>query len=165
MLGEGFQYDGMNNFYLQYKSSELKEDCESHIYYDKIIEAEDLSHQNTVREVLDWAKLNLKIENPTILLREDVALEVATSKSGHTCKIAIYKNHLHEAKEVIALPREIDEDIYIKEDTWQISYDFPFLDKSLKEIGIPFLEILEIEGGGDVQYIELSGDSNQLIFE
>ena len=165
MAGEGFQYNGMNNFFLKYKESGLKEDCSSHIFYDEIIEAPELSHQNTVKEILDWVEAKFDTTKPRILLDEDVILEVVGSKSGKTCHPVIYKNHLFDAEDVKNFELEPDEELYIKKDTWFIDRAFPFPEKSLEQIGVPFLDILKIETEKDVYFVELSGDIDKLVFK
>lgn len=165
ILGEAFRYNGMNNFFLKYKLSNLKEDCESHELYEDIIEAKELSHENTVREVLDWIQNYFKTKDPKFLVKEDIVLEAVTTKSGKKCKTAIYKNYLFEAEEVKKIEIQPDEELHILDSTWIVDRAFPFPNKTLKDIKIPFLEILKVEAKDDIFYVELTGDENKLQFK
>jgi len=165
IVGEKFRYDGSTNFFLKYKGSELKEDCDSHVSFDPIIEAPKLSHNNTIKEVFDWLEKQFETKQLKILLEDDIVLEVVTSNRGKKCFPAVYKSKLAEASEVIALERQPDEELYIKESTTFINRDFSFPNKTLKQIGVPFLDILKIETHDDIHYVELTGDVDLLRFE
>ncbi len=165
MLKEAFRYNGANNSYLKYKKSGLTKRCYSHVSYDKIIEVPNLSNNNTLNELLAWLEKYFKSDAVKVLLDEDIVLQVATSKNRKKCSTAIYKNHLLEAKEVRQLVREPDEDLHIIESTNIIDRTFPLLNKTLNEIGIPFLDILKVEANRDIHFIELTGDLHKFKFK
>lgn len=165
LLGEAFRYDGMNNFFLKYKQPKLKPDCESHEYYDQIIEASMLSHENTVSEVLDWAEEYFKTKNPKILTRENIVLEVLNSRTGKGCLTAISKNHIIDASELMDLDVKLYDQLHVVKSTWTLDRDFPYPQKTLKEMKIPFLEILKIEANQDIHYVEFTGDENKFEFK
>ena len=164
MAGEAFQYNGKDNFYLKYKTAHLRPDCDSHVHYEEIVEAGDLSHTMTVGEILDWMSDRFNIDNPKILVDEDIVIEALASKSGKACHPVIYKNHLFESPEVLQLERAADEDLFISKKTCEIDRSFPYPDKTLKEIGIPFLEILKVEAEDNFFFVELTGDEDKLKF-
>lgn len=165
MAGQGFRYNGMNNFFLKYRLSEIKEDCSSHVFFEEVIEVEALSHENTISEVLKWIEQYFKTSQPKFLLKENIVLEVITTKTGKTATTAIYKNHLLEAEEIKNLSRAPDEDLHILKSTWIIDRSFPYPKKTLRDLGIPFLEILKVEVNDDIHFIELTGDKNKLTFK
>jgi adenylyltransferase/sulfurtransferase len=163
--GERFQYDGMKNFYLQFKEIKPRPECDSHVTYDDIIEAPEISHEHTVEQVLNRIEMRFDTSDVKILTNEDIALEVATSVSDRRCKTAIYKNHLSESEDLADLELDAEDEIYITESTSSIDRDFPYQDRTLKEIGIPFLEVLRVETKDDIYLVELTGDEEKLNFE
>lgn len=165
MAGEGFQYDGVNNFFLKYRESELKEDCDSHTYYHPLIEAEGLSHTMRIREVLDWLQSYFETKELKILLDEDVVLEAAVASSGKATELAIYKNHLLETREVARLECGPEEEVVILDSTSYLDHEFPYPEKTLEQIGIPFLDILRVEANQDIHFVELSGDAPRFSFD
>lgn len=165
MAGESFVYDGMNNFFLKYKGSNLRPDCDSHIFFDEIIEAKGLSHEHTVGQLLDWLEKHFGTKDLLVRLDEEVVLQAVCTKSGQVCNTAIYKNHLFEAPEVLAVKRQPDEGLYVEQSTNALDRSFPYPDRRLKDIGIPFLEILKVEVNNDVQFVELSGDEKKFTFK
>lgn len=162
--GMGFKYFGMENSFIQYKLADMKEDCNSHTSYDSIYEAKNLSHSNTISEVLDFLEKKFATPHLKILVDEDIVLKAATSKHERICFPTIYKNHLWESAEIAKLQMDPDEHLMILEDTTFINRDFPFQDKALYEIGIPFLDILKIEANDDIHYVELTGDLDKFTF-
>ncbi|MCB0631643.1 MAG: ThiF family adenylyltransferase [Saprospiraceae bacterium] len=165
MAGEGFQYDGINNFFLKYEGPGLREECDSHLLFDPIYEATNLSHTNTVREVLDWLEDHFRTNELKILVDEDIVLQATAAKSGSTCRTAIYKNHLSDAEEVMQLNRQADEELFIGQSTTYIDRTFPMPDRTLEQIGIPFLDILKVEANQNIHFVELTGDENKLTFQ
>lgn len=164
MIKEAFRYNGAKNSFLKYKKSGLTKRCYSHVCYDKIIEVPNLSHTNTINELLTWLERHFNTDTAKILLDEDIVLQVATSKNRNKCSTAIYKNHLLKSKEISQLVREPDEDLHIIDSTNILDRSFPFLNKTLVEIGIPFLDILKVEANRDIHFVELTGDLNKLKF-
>lgn len=164
IAGEGFHYDGRTNFFLKYKEPQPKEECGSHIIYESIKEVSALSHNNTVEEILDWLEEHFETKEIKILVEEDIVLEVVTSKSGNVCYPAIYKNHLMDDETVLQLERAPEEDLSVSKSITYLDRGFPFPKKSLKAIGIPFLDILKVEANNDIHFIELTGDEEILVF-
>lgn len=165
MAGLVFRFDGLCNFFRRYKESKLKQDCDSHEYYDNIVEAQDLSFKSMVKEVITWLSDYFKTENIKILLDEDIVLEVVISDTKYST--AIYKNHLNdtEVAKTFGWDKQLGETMYIKESVSYINHNFPYQDKTLKEMGIPFLHILQVETGDNIHFVELSGDESLLDFK
>jgi len=165
MAGLVFRFDGLCNSFLRYKESKLKQDCNSHEYYDTIVEAQDLSFKSTVKEVIKWLSDYFKTKHIKILLDEDIVLEVATMNKKFDT--AIYKNHLNdtETAKSFGWDEALGETIYIKKSIAYIDRKFPYQNKTLEEMGIPFLHILKVDTENDIHLVELSGDEPLLDFK
>jgi len=165
MAGLVFRFDGLCNSFLRYKESKLKQDCNSHEYYDTIVEAQDLSFKSTVKEVIKWLSDYFKTKHIKILLDEDIVLEVATMNKKFDT--AIYKNHLNDTETAKSFDWDeaLGETIYIKKSIAYIDRKFPYQNKTLEEMGIPFLHILKVDTENDIHLVELSGDEPLLDFK
>lgn len=164
LKGEKFVYEGMNVLTLRYKIEDEREDCESHILFENIITAKELSADNTVRETLDWLTKYFKDENAIIRLEHDIALELTAADSEKSYPIARSKPHISD--DYIAQFQKIPgEEVYITKSTLTLDNTFPFMELSLKEIGIPYLDILTVVAQDDYHYVELSKDEQYLNFK
>ena len=160
MLGKGLRFYGKTNDVLFLPSAKLKEECDSHVIYDPIIEAKELSVNNTVGFVLDWLKVHFENSSVCILLDEEIVLKIVSS-SGPTHDVALLKYHISES--VAAKYKESPEEVlHFEERTMVLDTTFPYLEKTLKEIGIPPLQILKVESKEDIHFVELTGDSSFL---
>ena len=162
LMLESFYYEGMNNLILQLKQEELKQDCFSHFRYENIIES-PLSNSNSIMDLLDWAEDYFKDNSLYVKLDFDIALKVVASKSGESYKVVLPKLKLTEEKmkEFQSIPNET---IIITEEANELDRNFPYLKKSMEEIGIPFLQILTIYSQGESYFVELTEDKHKLSF-
>lgn len=163
MAGQRFFYEGMNNFFFQYKAGALKEDCLAHFLYDPIIEASTLSAKMTVGETLDWLAEYFEEEEPEIQLDYDLVLEV-TTRNTEVAKALIIPQPYLKGEIIQQYEEEAGEGLMITEVTTKIDHQFPNKDLSLAEVGIPPLQILRVKAKGDLQFVELTGDEAFLQF-
>lgn len=164
LKGKMFRYEGMSLESGSFQIEPPDEECSSHEYYENIVEAQDLSSESTVAELLDWVKTNLKEEKPDIPLRQRFIYELTPEFSGKTIAVKLPAHKVADYIEDNQLRTNFREEIFQK-GTDIIDIDFPFPETTLKEIGIPPLEILKVETDKDVFYIELAGDKNFIRFE
>lgn len=160
LMLESFYYEGMNNLILQLKSDELKQDCFSHFIYENIIES-PLSNSNSVNDLLDWAEDYFNDSNLYVKLDFDIALKVVASKSDRSYDVVLPKLKLTEEKMKKFQSIE-DETIIITDETNELDRNFLYLNKSMEEIGIPFLQILTIYSEGESYFVELTKDLYKL---
>lgn len=165
MVGEQFTYDGMNNWILNFKSPELKEECSSHyeITDEELIKAVNISHKDTVEQALKELKKILKSDKVWITLSYKILLEVTSMETNVSHDVVIPEPHFSEraqtkyqqkAGELIGISKYID----------YISDDFPDQSLSLSECGIPALHILTIDTEEDTFFVELTKDEDYLTF-
>jgi len=161
--GRRYYYEGMNNVSEWFSIMELKDECMSHFDYDPIIEAEDLSCQNSMEEVLNWLTDRFEHDHPVIQLDHEVIHEITTSKSETVHQLVMAQPHFSE-KVMQPYRTAPDEKIVISKSTHEITRDFPHPSYSLKEIGIPPLQILRVRIDNDIHFVELTGDKEFLTF-
>lgn len=164
MAGESFYYEGMTNTVIQSKAPPLQEDCLSHFGYknEDIVEAEELSHTSSLKEVFEFLREKFEDEHPVIELDHELVLELTGEESGISHSLMYAKPHLSDKLTRSYL--KTNENVRITESLQKIDGTFPKLQASLKDIGIPPFHMLNVWAKGDTHLVELSGDKKYLNF-
>jgi adenylyltransferase/sulfurtransferase len=166
MAGEQFKYDGMNNWIFSFKSEPVREDCDSHyeIKEDELVQAKELTCDNTIEECLAYLKKKLKDDTISIPLNYKIILEITSMKSEKTHQITIPEPHFSDSMHA-KYQEEPGEAIGITKYADQINDDFPNKKLKLRDVGIPPLQILTVETSSDIHFVELTGDENFINFQ
>ena len=188
LLGRKFRFSGTKGE-AEFLNLTQRDDCGAHdrMQPDKIIELPELrSEHNTVADLLEVARGRLGPE-ATVELNYELAVKAPCPGCGqmrslHEPKLKLYREDLWckkcsgdaaksgSAENVNA--REVNE----RRRAWQYvvgthllgdtnnSFTEELSGMKLSEIGVPRLDILEAQGpGGDVLYLELTGDLNEIL--
>lgn len=162
LSGKIWRFEGMTNTTTTYKYSSWKNNCPAHELWNNIIVSEDLTANMPVKEALDILKKTLKAKVVEINLRNNKFIESIISDRP-------------EKKFDIRLPESRLEDYITRnEELRKLSYrtlfhkcfienidkDFPFQEMSLKDIGIPYFDVIQVSSDKGQFYIELSGDAH-----
>lgn len=165
LTGRKLNFEGMSFEFGIYQTEDLQDDCESHFEYDNIIEAKELSVENTVQEFLDWCKSNLNINEPEIELNPKFVTELKPKFSGKVYPVSIPETMVEDYIEENDIRSELHEPVY-KTLVRKITNIFPHKERKLSEIGIPKLHIFHIvDDNGDDKFVELTGDEVFLDFK
>ena len=164
LMDKLFFYEGMSNEIGHYKITSLKNDCQSHYTYESIIESKELSSKNTAAETLGWLREYFSDSEPVIRLDHRLVFEISPESTGKKIPLTIPFPHLSDniIKKYMIKP---DERIFITDDIDYIDKDFPKMNLTLAEVGIPPLHILRVVTGGKIRYVELSADEKYLDFK
>lgn len=162
MVGSSFYYEGMNNLILQLDAEPLKEECDSHDYYEDIIEA-PLSNNDTFRDTLAWLGEYFQDEKVTIGLDHSIVLKISTQISNKVFEIFKAKPHISE--DFLNQYRSNLEEVYFLEEENYVDIGFKFIDYRLADAGIPPLHILQVYQGGKRHFVELSKDESFINFQ
>ena len=161
LIGSMFHYEGKNIQAGTFEFSSYNEDCISHEFWDNIVEMPDLSADTTIKNALQLIKKSLDVEEVTINLRNDKFVDYLSSRFDNKK----YETMLPASK----IPNLIDEDKELEYlsinygGLYQHSYEnideeFPYPDLTLKQVGIPYLDVLQITTEKGYVYLELSSD-------
>lgn len=162
LCGNWFHYEGMHNNIKLYKSSNYNTDCPSHEYWKPVFKIPQLSADMTIQSCLALLKDLLNVQSVEINLRNDRFVDKIATRNDNQC----YQPMLPESK----IPDYIDSnpDLYcrlrmdLNQNTFEnIDEEFPYQQLSLKEIGIPYYDILQITTENGYYYIELSKDEHK----
>ena len=160
LCGKIFHYEGMYNTSDIIKYQNYFEDCLAHEYWNDILEIKELSCHNTIKETLTILKEKLQCKSIEINLLNNYFVENITSRVSNkkfTVMLPDSKldNYIEENKEMKLL--QIAEGL-LKNWHRNINKEFPYKNLTLKEIGIPKLDVLKISTNKGCFYVELSGD-------
>ena len=165
LCGQWFHYEGMHNNVRVYKSSAYNSDCPSHEYWKPVFKIPQLSADITVEACIALLKDLLNVESVEINLRNDRFVDKIVTRNDNQC----FRPMLPESK----IPDYIDSDplLYrrLKMDLNQNTYEnideeFPYPHLTLREIGIPYSDILQITTESGYFYVELTKDENRYPF-
>lgn len=161
LQGKMLRYEGMTNAMNIYKISSWKKICPAHEQWTDVIPCDSLSAMMTVRETLKGLKDILKVKEVEINMCNNKFIDVIATD--------------HPQKEFEVMIPESQLDHYIKKDKElrQLSYRtlihkhfyeniddrFPYQDMTLKQIGIPLFDVLQVSTEKGISFVELSADT------
>ena len=162
LQGKMLRYEGLTNSVNTYKYASWKSTCPAHERWDNIIKVDSLSADNSVREALSILKDVLNVN----------ALEINMRNNKFIDKIISDKP---EKEFLVQLPEsKLDDYITNNEELRKLSYrtlfhkcfienigeDFPYLDMSLKEVGIPYYDVMQVSTDKGQYFVELTKDAS-----
>ena len=161
LTGKTFHYDGMHPAVEIYDSALYKEECLSHEQWKNIIEIPNLSADNTVEQALNIIKETLQVEEVEINMRNDKFVDKIVTRSDNRkfypmlpdSKIHQYIDASMELKDISFLEGGLYQNEFK-----DIDQTFPYPDLTLKQTGIPYLDVLQVATEKGYAYVELSGD-------
>lgn len=162
IAGKTYYFEGIDNFNTYFDGVPTKEDCDSNFVYETIIES-PLSVNDTVAKTLDWCSEYFNDPQPQIRLECELVLKISTHQSERVHEVMIPK--LRIDKEIAKKYQEIEgEALMIKEMVSGIDRNFPDLNITLHDAGIPALHIFEVLANGESHFVELTADTGFLTF-
>ena len=164
LAGTQFTFNGVSNYYDTLPNARThRKDCRSQRRIENIIEA-PLSNKMSVKDCMTWLENYFQDNDLAIDLYQPLALSLQTEKSGK--RIPFVKPRPHITRKDLEAFREIDgEDVQISDWTEEIDKDFLYPNKSLRELGIPPLQIISVLTKGERVFVELSEDKDYLAFK
>lgn len=162
LSGKMWRFEGMTNAVNVYKYSSWKNNCSAHERWDDVVRGENLSANMTVAQILGELKSLLGVD----------ALEINMCNNKFVQKIISDKP---EKEFDIRIPEsQLDKYISSNEELRKLSYRtlfhkcfienideyFPYMKMSLKEIGIPLFDIIQVSTNKGRSFVELSADAN-----
>ncbi len=161
LLGKLWRFEGMSNTISQFKFASWKDECPAHERWDNVLPCEGLSANMTVKEVLERLKKLLGVEAVEINMRNNKFID------------KIISDRPEKVFEVMTPESKLDAVIKADEEMRQLSYKtifhksfheniddyFPYQDLTLKAIGIPEYDVLQVATAKGQYFVELTGDA------
>lgn len=162
LSGKMWRFEGMTNAVNVYKYSSWKNNCPAHERWDNIVRGESLSANMTVAQILGELKKLPDVDALEINMRNNKFVEkIISDKPEKEFDIRIPESQLdkyiNSNEELRKLSyRTLFHKCFIE----NIDEYFPYMEMSLKEIGIPLFDILQVSTNKGQFFVELSADAN-----
>ena len=162
LSGKMWRFEGMTNAANVYKYSSWKNNCPAHERWDNVVRGENLSANMTIAQILGELKQLLDVDALEINMRNNKFVEkIISDKPEKEFDIRIPESQLdnyigsHEELRKLSY-RTLFHKCFIE----NIDEYFPYMEMSLKEIGIPLFDILQVSTNKGQFFVELSADAN-----
>ena len=162
LTGKWFHYEGMHNHVSLYDSQAYFEDCPSHEYWDDVVKLPKLGAETRIEDAFTLIKEAFGAKDVEINLRNDKFVDIIATRNDNIR----YTPMLPESK--ISDYIDSNYELYTRSraDLNQNAYEnidssFPYKHLTLKEIGIPYFDVIEVTTDKGVHHIELSADEER----
>lgn len=161
LLGKMWHFDGMTNTINTYKYTSWKKNCPAHEFWEDIICCEEMSADMQVKDALAKLKEIFDVNVVEINMRNNKFIEkIISDRPEKEFVLNIPESRLEEAIQSNEELRKLSyRTIFHKCFYENIDNDFPYMELSLKEIGIPRYDIIQVSTDKGVKYVELSKDA------
>lgn len=162
LLGKMWRFEGMTNTISTYKYSSWKNHCPAHEYWKQIISCENLSADMQVKDVLVKLKEILDVNVVEInMLNNKFIDKIISDRPEKEFEMHIPESKLEETIQSDDELRKLSyRTIFHKCFFENIDNEFPYRDLSLKDIGIPYYDIIQVSTEKGLKYVELSKDAS-----
>ena len=160
LQGKMLRYEGMTNTMNIYKISSWKKNCPAHEQWTNINQAEELSASQSVETVFTKLKKILNAKDVEINMCNNKFIDiVATDYPQKEFKVMIPESKLDEYIKKNKELRQLSYRTLIHKHFFEnIDNNFPYQSLTLKEIGIPTFDVLQVSTENGIHYVELSAD-------
>lgn len=161
LQGKMLRYEGMTNTMNIYKISSWKKICPAHEQWNNVIPCAELSATQFVEDVLNKLKSILKAENVEINMCNNKFIDiVATDYPQKEFEVMLPESQLEGFIKRNKELRQLSYRTLIHKHFYEnIDDRFPYQQLTLKQIGIPLYDVLQVSTENGVFYVELSADA------
>lgn len=164
LANQMFKYEGKHHKAWTFDFSAYDDDCISHEYWENIVEISELSADTPIKDALQLIKNVLEIETVEINLRNGAFVDYLVSRSNNKKFVTMLPksaipNFIDTSSELEYLSVQ-DGGLY-QHSFENIDDEFPYPDLTLKQIGIPYLDVLQLTTEKGYVYVELSADKER----
>jgi len=161
LIGKMFHYEGKHPEAGIFDFDSYDNKCISHEFWENIVEIPALSADIKISTAIRIIKKALDVKSITINLRNDKFVDHLISRSDNTKFVTMLPksqipNYIDASKELEYLAVK-DGGLY-QHSYENIDKEFPYPDLTLKQIGIPYFDVLQITTEKGYAYVELSAD-------
>ena len=161
LLGKMWRFEGMTNTINTYKYSSWKKNCSAHERWSHIVCGEELSADMNVKEALAALKVLLDVDIVEINMRNNKFIDrIISDRPEKEFELHIPESKLEETIQSNDELRKLSyRTIFYKCFYENIDNDFPYMELSLNEIGIPYYDVIQVSTDKGIRYVELSKDA------
>lgn len=164
LQGKMWRYEGLTNTTNSYRFASWKKNCPAHDQWTHVIPMPGLSADLTVKESLSLLRQRLGVSALEINMMNNKFVEtIISDQPEKRFDVMIPESKLDE---LIADTPEIKKlsyrTLFHKIFHENIDSEFPFMNLTLRQIGISYYDIIKVSTDKGEFYVELSEDKNQL---
>lgn len=160
LQGKMWRYEGLTNTTNTYKFASWKKDCPAHEQWEPTLSVENMTADMTVRDALEEIRRTVGVNAVEINLMNNKFIEAIISDAPELeFKVMVPESQLDDTISSDTEMRKLSyRTIFHKKFYENIDFDFPFQDLTLRQIGIPYFDILKVATDKGEFYIELQAD-------
>lgn len=158
LVGKLLKYEGMFLSFKTYQMASYDEDCLSHEEWSPVVQVEELSADTSVKETLDILKNRLQTNQVALNLRNNMFIKsITTEDDDKQHDVMIPESEIGRFLSDNPLGIDLRKRIY-QDYVENIGDDFLFQDFTLKQIGFPYYDIIQVSTSRGISYVELTAD-------
>lgn len=164
LTGKILHYEGMHPYAEIFDFESYKNGCPSHEHWKDIVEISQLSADTPVKDALCIIKDVLQVNQVEINMRNDKFVDKLVSRHNNEKFLPM----LPESKipAYIQASEELQTLAFIEGGLYQNSFenidvDFPYPELTLREVGIPHWDVIQVATEKGYVYVELSADQSR----
>lgn len=163
LQGKMWRYEGLTNTTNSYRFASWKKSCPAHEQWNDIVSVPELTADMTVKDTLNLLKSKLGVSALEINLMNNKFIEsIISDRPEREFNVMIPESKLDELiSETPELKKLSYKTLFHKVFHENIGSDFPFVDLTLRQIGIPYYDIIKIATNKGEFYVELTGDKDR----
>ena len=161
LQGKMLRYEGITNSVNIYRFASWKNNCPSHERWDDIVTCEEMSSKLTVKQALETLKSQLKVNALEINMRNNKFVDkIISDYPEKEFNVMIPESQLDELINDDAELKKLSyRTLFHKSFYENIDMDFPYMDLTLQQIGIPPFDVIQVATDKGQFFVELSGDA------
>lgn len=164
LSGRMLHYEGMTNTMNIYKHTSWKKNCLAHETWTNVLEGAGMSSEMTVENALarlheitgsDFVEINLRNNKfVDFIVADDIDKEFEVMMPDSKLE-----NHILHTPELRKLSYRTK---FLKSFHENIGSDFPYKNLTLRQIGVPPFDVIQVTSGDGLHYVELSDDCHMM---
>lgn len=161
LQGKMWRYEGLTNDTHTYRFESWKKNCPAHEQWTPVMTGADMSADMTVKEALNELKRICGVKAVEINMMNNKFVEAIVCDSPEReFMVMIPESQLDETIQSDAELRKLSyRTLFHKKFHENIDSYFPFQDLTLRQIGIPYFDVLKVSTDKGGFYVELSADT------
>lgn len=160
LQGKMWRFEGLTNTTNTYKFASWKKNCPAHEQWEPALKGENISADMTVAEAINEIKKICNVKAVEINLMNNKFIEsIISDNPEKEFEVMIPESQLDNVISADAEMRKLSyKTLFHKKFHENIDQDFPFQNLTLRQIGIPYFDILKVSTEKGEFFIELNAD-------
>lgn len=161
LQGKMMRYEGLTNSVNIYRYASWKSTCPAHEVWDDIVEAKNISAEDSIFEAITKLKGLLNVNTVEINMRNNKFIDRIISDNPEIeFVVKLPESQLNDyIKRSDELRKLSYKTLFHKSFIENINNSFPYPELSLKQIGIPIFDVIEVSTDKGRFFVELSKDA------